>query len=58
MVKPKILVTAASGRTGSVAALELLAQNFPVRVMVRRQDGRSERLGKAGAEVFVGNAKE
>ncbi len=30
-MKPRILVTSAAGRTGSVAVLELLGKGFPVR---------------------------
>jgi len=55
MAKPRILVTSATGRTGSVAVLELLGKGFPVRAFVRRNDVRSETLRKAGAEIFVGN---
>ncbi len=54
-MKPRILVTSAAGRTGSVAVLELLGKGFPVRAFVRRNDARSETLCKAGAEIFVGN---
>ena len=53
--KPKILVTSAAGRTGSVAVMELLAKGFAVRAFVRRNDARSEALRKAGAEIFVGD---
>lgn len=54
-MKPRILVTSAAGHTGSVAAIQLLEKGFPVRAFVRRHDARSERLKKAGAEIFVGN---
>ena len=54
-MKPRILVTSAAGRTGSVAVLELLGKGFPVRAFVRRNDARSETLRKAGAEIFVGD---
>ncbi len=55
MAKPRILVTSATGRTGSAAVLELLRKGFPVRAFVRRDDARSETLRKAGAEIFVGD---
>ena len=55
MTKPRILVTAAAGRNASPAVLELLRKGFPVRAFVRRNDARSERLRKAGAEIFVGD---
>lgn len=53
--EPRILVTSAAGRTGSVAVLELLRKGFPVRAFVRRNDARSETLRTAGAEIFVGD---
>ncbi len=46
MNKPRILVTSAAGRTGSVAVLELLRKGFPVRAFVRRNDARSEVTGQ------------
>ena len=38
MQKPKILITAAAGKTGMATALDLLRQGFPVRAMVRHAD--------------------
>ena len=55
MTKPKILVTGATGKTGGHVATQLLTAGFPVRVLVRRQDQRSERLRKAGAEIAIGD---
>jgi len=55
MSKPRILVTSAGGHTGSVVAAQLLKKGFSVRAFVRRQDARSERLRKAGAEILVGD---
>lgn len=54
-MKPRVLVTSAAGHTGSVVATQLLEKGFPVRAFVRRHDARSERLKKAGAEIFVGD---
>jgi len=53
--KPKILVTSATGRTGTPVVLQLLDEGFPVRAFVRRLDHRSKALESAGAEIFVGN---
>ncbi|MCH7530475.1 MAG: NmrA family NAD(P)-binding protein [Gemmatimonadetes bacterium] len=53
--KPRILVTSAAGRTGAAAVSELLAQGFPVRAFVRREDARSDKLKQAGAEIFTGD---
>lgn len=55
MQHPKILITAATGRTGSAAVLQLLEKGFPVRAFVRRRSRRAIALEKAGAELFVGN---
>src|ERR1700740_937477 len=51
MVKPRILVTGATGKTGSVVVAELLKAGYPVRAMVHREDGRSARLKAQGAEI-------
>ena len=55
MQHPKILVTAAAGRTGSAAVLQLLGKGFPVRAFVRRRSARAVQLEKAGAELFIGD---
>lgn len=55
MIKPKVLVTSAAGRTGAAAVLALLELGFPVRAMVRRNDQRSSILEKSGAEIFIGD---
>ncbi len=44
MIKPKILVTSATGKTGSAAVRQLLEKEYPVRAFVHRQDHRSEAL--------------
>lgn len=56
--KPRILVTAAAGKTGSAVTRQLLERGYPVNALVRRQDRRAEALAKAGAKVFVGNLIE
>jgi NAD(P)H dehydrogenase (quinone) len=53
MIKPKILVTGATGKTGGAVVNELLAKGWPVRAAVRVRDARSERLQSRGAEVVV-----
>ena len=55
MTKPRILITAAAGKTGSAATLQLLAQGYPVRAFVRQADQRAHALRKAGDELFVGD---
>ena len=53
MIKPKILVTGATGRTGGAVVTQLLAKGYPVRATVRVQDARSDLLQRRGAEVVV-----
>ena len=53
MIKPKILVTGATGKTGAALVAELCKHEYPVRAMVRQEDRRSERLKKIGAEIVV-----
>jgi len=54
VAKPRILVTAAAGHTGTPTVLQLLERGFPVRALVRRVDARSEALRAAGAEIALG----
>ncbi len=51
MNKPKILVTGATGKTGSAVVSQLRERGWPVRAVVRSLDHRSERLERLGAEV-------
>ena len=53
MIKPRIIVTGATGKTGSVVASELLKAGYPVRAMVRGEDDRSAHLKAQGAEIAV-----
>jgi hypothetical protein len=58
MLEPRILVTGATGKTGSVVVAELLKANYRVRAMVHREDGRSARLKAQGAEVAVADMSD
>ena len=58
MIKPRVIVTGATGKTGSVVVTELLKSGYPVRAMVRREDGRSARLKAQGAEVAVADMSD
>jgi uncharacterized protein YbjT (DUF2867 family) len=51
VTKPLILVTAATGKTGSAIVHELLARCERVRALVHRRDARSEALARAGAQI-------
>ncbi len=53
MTKPTILVTGATGNTGSAVVTELRRQGWPVRAVVRTTDARSRALEKLGAETVV-----
>ncbi len=53
MTQPVILVTGATGKTGSAVVQQLLEGGQRTRAVVRRHDARSERLRQAGAEIVV-----
>ncbi len=53
MTKPTILVTGATGKTGSAVVAQLREHQWPVRAVVRSRDARSERLARLGAEIAV-----
>jgi uncharacterized protein YbjT (DUF2867 family) len=54
MSTPTILVTGATGKIGSAVTEQLLKHGeVKVRALVRRKDGRSERLQKLGAELVL-----
>lgn len=53
MTKPLILVTGATGKTGSALVAELRRHSWPVRAMVSRRDARSAALEALGAEIAV-----
>src|SRR5947209_16601031 len=58
MIKPKILVTGATGKTGSFVVAELLNAGYPVRAMVRREDRRSARLKAQGVEIAIADMSD
>src|SRR5215831_1150874 len=58
MIKPRILVTGATGKTGSVVVSELLKTGYPVRALVHREDGRSAGLRALGAEMAVADMRD
>lgn len=53
MIRPTILVTGATGKTGSALVRELRKGDWPVRAVVHGTDARSERLRQMGAEVVI-----
>ncbi|HEX6496576.1 MAG TPA: NmrA family NAD(P)-binding protein [Acidobacteriaceae bacterium] len=58
MIKARIIVTGATGKTGSVVVKELLKAGYPVRALVHREDGRSARLKAQGAEIAVADMSD
>jgi NAD(P)H dehydrogenase (quinone) len=58
MSKPRIIVTGATGKTGSVVVSELLKAGYPVRALVHREDRRSEQLKVQGAEIAVADISD
>ncbi len=58
MNKPRIIVTGATGKTGSVVVAELLTAGYPVRAMVHREDHRSARLRAQGAEIVIADMSD
>lgn len=55
MNRPKILVTGATGRTGSAVVTELLKAGYPVRALLRRDDSRASALRSRGVEIAIGD---
>jgi NAD(P)H dehydrogenase (quinone) len=55
MNEPEILVSGATGRTGSIAIDELLKMNKRVRAYVRTDDDRAAALRQRGVDVAVGD---
>jgi uncharacterized protein YbjT (DUF2867 family) len=58
MSKPRIIVTGATGKTGSVVVRELLNAGYPVRALVHREDARSARLQAYGAELAIADMSD
>ena len=58
MLKPRILVTGATGKTGSIVVAELLKAGYPVRAIVHREDGRSAWLKAQGAEIAIADMSD
>ena len=53
MSKSLILVTGATGKTGSAVVRQLLDRGYPVRATARKRDERADQLESLGAEVVV-----
>ena len=55
MAQRKFLVTGATGDTGGYTVEQLLDRGHAVRALAHREDDRSKRLEKMGAEVVIGD---
>ena len=55
MAQQKFLVTGATGDTGGYTVEQLVERGHAVRTLAHREDDRSKRLGKMGAEVVIGD---
>ncbi|MBL7909432.1 MAG: NmrA family NAD(P)-binding protein [Bacteroidia bacterium] len=53
-MKPKILITSATGKTGFLATKQLLKDGYSVRVLVRSKNEKALELEKSGAEICLG----
>ena len=55
MTQNRFLVTGATGDTGGYTVEQLLERGHAVRALAHREDDRSKRLEKMGAEVVIGD---
>jgi len=55
MAQKKFLVTGATGDTGGYTVEQFLERGHAVRALAHREDDRSKRLEKMGAEVVIGD---
>src|SRR5271170_1803340 len=58
MSNKKILITGATGATGSSSIETLLALKIPVRAFVHKRDARSEQFSAQGVEVVQGDLSD
>lgn len=58
MTKPLILITGATGKTGSPVVEQLVERGYPVRAFVHRLDERSQHLKDLGAQLAVGDFQD
>ena len=58
MTKPRIIVTGATGKTGSIVVAELRKAGYPVRALVHRDDARTARLKAQGVEIAIADMSD
>nr|WP_290933397.1 NAD(P)H-binding protein [Haliscomenobacter sp.] len=54
-MKPTILITLATGKTGYASTVQLLQEGYPVRIYVRSRNAKALELEKLGAELTSGS---
>ncbi len=54
-MKPKILITLATGKTGYASTVQLLQEGYAVRIYVRSRNAKALELEKLGAELALGS---
>ncbi|MFN7118554.1 MAG: NmrA family NAD(P)-binding protein [Saprospiraceae bacterium] len=54
-MKPKILITLATGKTGYASTVQLLQEGYTVRIYVRSRNAKAIELEKLGAEIALGS---
>jgi len=57
-MSPKVLITGATGVTGSTAVKTLLEMKLPVRALVHSEDARAAQLSTQGVEVVQGDLSD
>ena len=58
MTKPRVIVTGATGKTGSLVVAELRNAGYPVRALVHREDARTAHLKARGVEIAVADMSD
>lgn len=54
-MKPKVLITLATGKTGYTTTIQLLEKGYPVRIYVRSKNKKTLALEMLGAEIVLGD---
>jgi NAD(P)H dehydrogenase (quinone) len=55
IMKEKILITSATGKTGFPTTVKLLQDGYPVRILARSKNTKAVELEKIGAEIAIGS---
>lgn len=55
IMKEKILITSATGKTGFPTVVQLLRDGYSVRILIRSRNAKATELEKLGAEIVIGS---